>query len=162
MGPSYGVIEMEQVECMCGCGGLRPKYDNWGREMRYINGHTNRGCKGRKHTEETKQRMGEAKMGKNNPMYGKVGEECHNWKGDAVTDNAFRARARTIYQRYYQTALTPDIVVHHIDLNFRNNDINNLALMARSAHSSLHTKLNREIYSKLMTKRDAKGRFVKG
>jgi hypothetical protein len=42
--------------------------------------------------------------------------------------------------------LLPDEVVHHIDENRSNNDLNNLALMTRAAHTRLHriTKLRSE------------------
>ena len=32
-------IENPTIDCGCGCGGTRLKYDNCGRERKYINGH---------------------------------------------------------------------------------------------------------------------------
>lgn len=44
--------------------------------------------------------------------------------------------------------------VHHIDLNHTNNDINNLQILTKSEHISLHNKLRNQ-------KRNNKGQFIK-
>lgn len=39
---------------------------------------------GKKHTDETRQRMSESKKGEGNPQYGRTGERSPKWKGDDV------------------------------------------------------------------------------
>ena len=41
------------------------------------------------------------------------------------------------------TEIPKGFVIHHVDLNKRNNDISNLAMMTISAHGRLHSMLNR-------------------
>ena len=54
-----------------------------------------------------------------------------------------RRKAREVVKEIY-----PDLprhkIVHHIDLNPFNNDINNFAIMSRSDHSKLHASLIKE------------------
>ena len=40
--------QQEYIECACGCKKIKPKYDNWGRPSRFIEGHNNRGKTGLK------------------------------------------------------------------------------------------------------------------
>lgn len=136
----------EQILCQCGCGKLRDRFDKRGIERHYIRGHYNRG---RPISEAQKLKISNTKIrgGAN------VGEKHYNWKGDNVPDKRFRERARDIYQRHHKVTLPTGVHVHHIDLNPKNNDIENLVTMTKSDHSSLHSKLNREIYSKFMINR---------
>lgn len=53
--------------------------------------------------------------------------------------------------------ILPDEVVHHIDGDRSNNDINNLALMTRVAHSRLHRR--EDELSGTPKERNARGRF---
>jgi len=53
--------------------------------------------------------------------------------------------------------ILPDEVVHHIDGDRNNNNINNLALMTRSAHSRLHRREDQ--ISNNNRKRSSDGRF---
>ena len=46
-------------------------------------------------------------------------------------------------EKYLGRKLTYNEVVHHIDLNAKNNDLSNLQLMSRSEHTALHRKLQR-------------------
>lgn len=59
--------KVEIIECACGCGETLNKYDNRGRERRYIKGHFDKvlgtiGC--REHTPETIEKIRKAKKGK--------------------------------------------------------------------------------------------------
>jgi len=63
----------EMVECACGCGELRKRYNIYGRECKYINHHWG---KGRKLSQETLDKLAANRpgmSGKNNPMWGKLG-----------------------------------------------------------------------------------------
>lgn len=61
------IHKAEMIECACGCGEVFNKYDNRGRERRYIKGHFDKvlgtiGC--REHTPETIEKISKAKKGK--------------------------------------------------------------------------------------------------
>lgn len=45
---------------------------------------------------------------------------------------------RKIYEEYYGVKLTNKDIIHHIDGNKQNNDINNLKLMTRAEHMEIH------------------------
>src|SRR5215212_2335191 len=81
----------ELILCECGCGFTLAKYDKYGIERKFINGHANRG---KIKSEETKKKMSEARKGikplpksyqkliELNKL--KTGENNHMWKGDDV------------------------------------------------------------------------------
>lgn len=46
---------------------------------------------------------------------------------------------RQIYKDYYGLEFGSDMVIHHIDFNHSNNDINNLLLLPREIHCQYHT-----------------------
>lgn len=45
---------------------------------------------------------------------------------------------RLKYKRYFNIDFSNNYVIHHIDLNHNNNDINNLLLLPKKLHSSYH------------------------
>lgn len=57
--------------------------------------------------------------------------------------NKFRSVHVVLMEERIGRALLDDEVVHHIDGDKSNNDINNLALMTRSAHTRLHRREQR-------------------
>ncbi len=76
-----------------------------------------------------------------------------NWKGGRYIDKIGRTWITTnigqvleshwIYLTYHQIPILPQgCVIHHKDLNPKNNDINNLVLMDDISHKKLHYKLN--------------------
>lgn len=98
-----------------------------------------------------------SKLNDKNPMFGKRGEQTHNWKGGIVSDGNgylitrkpdwYTGRARSDYIFYHSvvmcealgiTEIPAGFSVHHIDHNPLNNSINNLALVSMGAHSRLH------------------------
>lgn len=99
----------------------------------------------------------ECKLGVKNPMLGKTGQKHHNYKGLVEDGNGYymirkpdwySSRKKSAYIFYHHYVLCKALswncipagyVVHHIDYNKKNNNINNLALMTISAHARLHT-----------------------
>lgn len=69
------------IECACGCGHLRPKYNKSGEQRKFIHGHQNRGRKlseetrgkmrKRTFSEEHRRKISESKKGEKNPMFNK-------------------------------------------------------------------------------------------
>jgi len=57
-----------------------------------------------------------------------------------ITTGEYKGRSEhvRVMEERLGRRLMPDEVVHHIDRNRSNNDINNLALLTRSGHSRLH------------------------
>lgn len=66
---------------------------------------------------------------------------------------ALRDQARKIYQRHYGIILPRKQVVHHIDENPENNDINNLVVMSLEEHTRLHHPKQSDIPRHLQPKR---------
>lgn len=51
---------------------------------------------------------------------------------------------RQVMEKHLGRKLSYDEVVHHIDLDPKNNELSNLKIMPRSEHTALHRKLQRE------------------
>lgn len=83
---------------------------------------------------------------------GKSGKENANWKGGYLGKNGYfyvkqngkyRLKHVVVYESFYNISVPKDFCVHHIDGNIKNNDINNLRLISKSLHTSMHNaKLN--------------------
>lgn len=50
---------------------------------------------------------------------------------------------RWYYQNYYGIEISKDMVIHHIDFNSLNNNIENLQMMSRKEHTKLHNSKNK-------------------
>ena len=73
----------------------------------------------------------------NNPSYGKFGEEAHGWKGGS--NDYYHMEARRIMGYYISRKLKEGEVVHHLDHNIKNNQIDNLYLFHTGGeHSKYH------------------------
>lgn len=111
--------------------------------------------------------LSKQKIGNQNPMKDKYGSQHLNYK-DIISDGkgylmilkpdwyTGRKGCKHIYYHHYVwcinmgiTEIPKGYVVHHIDLDKTNNDINNLALMTNSAHCKLHQMLNKLQNSKI-------------
>lgn len=83
-----GYLYEEFKYCSCGCGFTLPKKNyNW-HEQFFIRGHQHRGksyWKDRKHSEEAKKKISEARIGEKNPMFGRKGELSPTYIGDKIT-----------------------------------------------------------------------------
>lgn len=119
--------------------------------------------------------------GKNNPNYGNKGQLNPNWKSDEKISpygyklirlpdhpfancDGFVFEHRLVAEKYLLTDcttvvinnkkyLSPDYIVHHKDANRLNNNVDNLEIMIRGNHTSMHNKENPH-------PRDALGRFI--
>lgn len=114
---------------------------------------------GKKHTEETKKKMSEAKKG-NLPWHkGKIGENTPGWKGGIIKNdnytyllkskhpnadcNGYIKRANLIAEKALGRYLKNKEMVHHNNRK-RDDDRNcNLLICTRSYHSWLHNKIRR-------------------
>ena len=118
---------------------------------------------GRKLSEEHKKKIGKAnkialkKFHKNNPNYknngmfkkgegwpkGKprlsVREEKHpNWNGGIQSYRKILKRRGIEIKECSKCGINRKLVVHHIDKNRKNNDINNLQILCFKCHNDLH------------------------
>ena len=103
-----------------------------------------------------KRLLSETKIGCNNPMYNLCGEHHPNYKELVADGHGYlmilkpewytsRLNAKHIYYHHYVmcmymglSEIPQGMVVHHIDFDKTNNNIDNLALMTNCAHSKLH------------------------
>ncbi len=95
-------------------------------------------------------RYSRSKLGAANPMQGKTGEDHHNWIGKCEDGRGYLTQ-KVGEKRYFVhrvvmaemleipvSTLPPNLVVHHLDEDPKNNDPDNLSLMTRAAHARLH------------------------
>lgn len=98
----------------------------------------------------------ESKLGGKNPMAGKVREKNHMYKGVIDDDKGYKiilkpewytGRPGSRHVFYHHVVICEDLGltelpkgydVHHCDLDPWNNDVNNLLLISRADHMSLH------------------------
>ena len=103
---------------------------------------------------------GRVKKGNLNPMFGKKGEQHHNYKGIVDDGNGYymvlkpewytgRKGSKHVFMHSVVmcehlgiTEIPKGFTVHHIDFDKHNNDISNLALMTINAHAKLHQYQN--------------------
>lgn len=84
---------------------------------------------GYKHTPETINKIRLSKLDNNNP----------NWKGNFITDDSARRRAR------YLVNPPKGFEVHHKDGNTQNNDLSNLMIVTRKQHMELDGRMEKFI-----------------
>lgn len=100
-----------------------------------------------------------SKTGSRNPMSGKCGDQHHNFIGVVADGRGYlmvpkpewytgRKGSKHVFlhsvvmcEHLGVTKIPEGFVVHHIDQNPKNNDINNLALLTIEAHGKLHSIL---------------------
>lgn len=94
-------------------------------------------------------RYSASKLAERNPMFGKRGEEHHNWIG--LCDDGYGyltaldvdGKRRFVHrivmaQSLGLQELPQEMVVHHIDGDRKNNDLDNLALTTHAGHKMIH------------------------
>lgn len=72
---------------------------------------------------------------KGTPCYA-VGENHHSWKGGTKTH--WRKQARLTMEKKLKRKLTSSEIIHHIDGDCSNNNLDNLLLTNRSEHIKIH------------------------
>lgn len=118
------ILFEEFIYCACSCGFTRPKYDNNGREHKFIEGHNNRGKKGLK---------GGAHITNGYRFILNPDHHLADSKG-YVTEH------RLNYEKYHKCCLLSWAAIHHINENKLDNTIENLEGMTQKQHKILHGK----------------------
>jgi len=94
--------------------------------------------------------------GKDNPMYGKTGEQNHNWKGGCsperqsfYTSSEWKEACSEVYRRDKARCVScgevENLHVHHIESfadKDKRADVNNLVLLCVKCHRFVHSKKN--------------------
>ena len=93
-------------------------------------------------------RYSATKKGSKNPMWGKKGEEHHNWKGQCEDGYGYLTCLHDGKRQFVHRVVMAEALglreipesfsVHHIDGDTRNNALDNLALVTNAGHQALH------------------------
>ena len=141
---------MRKIYCK-DCRKLISKWAFYGKNVRCPSCRNIFFLSGKKHTENTKQKMRLAHLG----------EKCYEWKGGHRT--YYSKIAKAIYYEHHTNILCEHcgsiekIHIHHKDKNWRNNNIDNLQALCKSCHNSFHKHLECFYF-----KRNKLGQFIKG
>jgi HNH endonuclease len=119
----------EDILCACGCGESRSPLDKKGRPRRFIKTHFSSFRSGEKHP----QWKGGIRIDGNGYMMKRV--PAHPY-----AHNSYVAEHRLVMENYLGRYLLSNEMIHHKDGNIRNNNIENLELMNKSQHLSLHRR----------------------
>jgi|GEM_PF-1605340 len=137
------ILFEEFIYCECGCKKTRPKYDNSGREHKFIDGHNNRrrtGLKGGFHITNG---------------YKYILKPDHHF----ADSKGYVVEQRLVYEEYYQCCLLDFAAVHHKDHNKLNNNIFNLEGMTISQHKQLHGKESSHLKNHIKSRTHIKNQY---
>jgi 5-methylcytosine-specific restriction endonuclease McrA len=87
------------------------------------------GYNGRYSDPQYLKKLSEVKKGVLNPNYN--GGNSRNYK-------EYSNISKSLVQKCSYCGNTNKLIVHHIDLNYKNNDINNITIVCRSCHNKIH------------------------
>lgn len=148
----------EEIKCACGCGLSRQRYDNRGRERRYIFGHAPTGktyeeIMGEKKAKRRKEELRKISLGKGNPFFNKhhtkeakeimgkrkEGKNHWCWKDGRVYyerkfREAIRKRDNHICILCFKHQGNNLLDVHHINYDNTLNIFENGITLCRSCH----------------------------
>jgi len=101
-------------------------------------------------------------MGSLNPMFGKTQEKHHNWIGQVDDGYGYltclKDGKRQFVHRIVMAEalglkeLPPNLDVHHIDGDTKNNKLDNLALVTRAGHQKIHYLQAKDTLSVMLKK----------
>lgn len=93
-------------------------------------------------------RYSASKQGSKNPMKGKTREQHHNWKGECEDGYGYLTCLHNGKRQFVHRVVMAKVLgveelpahldVHHIDSDPKNNTLDNLALVTRKGHSTIH------------------------
>lgn len=131
------------IECACGCGEFRSKYDRDGNERSFISGHHRNQIKGKNHYRWNSGRI----IRSNGYVVIRVGKDHH-----LADSNGYAYEHRVIAEAFLGRRLRPNECVHHINGDKTDNSPENLKVYSRGDHNILH-----------LPDRDSQsGRFLEG
>ncbi len=138
----YMVLKSEFNYCSTKCYGLHKKKLCKGKNNNFY---------GKKHTQETKDKISAANLGrKHNGAWNSGLSNYKKGRHDRVTINGKRMLlSHHIWLKNNPKREIPKShVIHHIDLDPYNNDISNLEIMESIKHKKLHVKIMKEFINK--------------
>lgn len=126
-----------EIKCACGCNKVLNKYDSRGRTRRFLHGHNRKFPKGE---QNPSYKRGKTIHSNGSYKYYKVLAPKHPF----CDKKGYVFEHRLIMEKHIGRYMDKQEVVHHIDKNGLNNNIDNLILLPNSAaHSALHRKLEK-------------------
>jgi len=73
-----------------------------------------------------------------NHRFGKKESDCQNWTGGKHSH--YNELARKAWVEWWEQWIPMGYMIHHVDRNFKNNEISNLALVTAGYHKTIHKK----------------------